>query len=344
MLTVVYFKLRLYFLWVFTVLLVISLMAVVYSKTDAAEKEKYPNKPITIVVPTGPGGTTDRLARGLVQFMLKDVGQPLLIVNKPGAGSFIGHDYFFRQPADGYTFMVTTAHPHLSNNILLLGAKFTHDDFDYVNVIWRDKTGLYMSNKKPWKTMSELIKNIKAEPGKRSMTAAYVSSGHIAMLAMLDALGLPSNAVRMVHYDSGAENRTPVMGGIVDFTVTQVEGMDPYKEFLTPLTIWEDQRDADLKDVPTIHEVLSEFKTDCPNIVGSLRTFVAHAQFKKKFPDRYDFIQKVLKRTLEQKDFVSWCEKQNIGHDWFGPEKSAKLIRENFDVLKKYRHLFEVKK
>lgn len=306
-----------------------------------AADEKYPRKPITIVVPFSAGGSADRLARGLATFLVKELNQPVVVRNSPGAGSLVGHNYFLQQPADGYTFLLSTAHPYITNNILFMNAKFTLDDFDFINVQWKDSTGIFASNKKPWRTMKEFLDNVKANPGQRSMSTLFASSGHLAMLATLDAIGLPNNAVNFVIYEGGGDTKTAAAGGIVDTCGTQIEGAEPLKDLMTLLAVYDDERLPEYKDTPTIHEVLKEYKTDCPSITGSMRTFTAHAAFNKKYPDRHKIITAALKRTLEREDFRSWCQKQNIPYDWLGHEKSTKLIKENFEVTKKYQHLFK---
>ena len=90
-----------------------------------------------------------------------------------------------------------------------------------------------------------------------------------------------------------------------------------------------------------MNEVLAEYDTTVPNIVGSMRTFVAHPAFKRDYPDRYEIIVDALQRTLQREDFREWLEGQNIPADWRGPETSKEMIYENFEVVKRYVDLFK---
>ena len=66
-----------------------------------AMAQTYPSKPITLIVPSGPGGDADRLARALANYMTKEINNPFVVEDHPGAGQLIGHKYFLQQPADG---------------------------------------------------------------------------------------------------------------------------------------------------------------------------------------------------------------------------------------------------
>jgi len=305
--------------------------------SDAAA-QAYPSKPITLIVPSGTGGDADRLARALATYMAKETNTPFVVEDHPGAGQLIGHKYFLQQPADGYTFMITSALPFMATNIFLMHARFTLDDFDFIDNLWQDYAALYANKTKPWKTLSSVIDAIKAEPGKVSASVIFGSSGQVAVLAMLEALKLPSNAIRVVTFDGGGETKTAVAGGTVDLTGNQVNGMETIKDTVVPLGIFDDHRIASF-DGPTVNEVLKAYNTSMPSISGSTRSFVSLPAMRKKYPERYEFIVAALQRTIARPDFQAFMKSQNMEANWVGPEKSKAQIFENFETWRKYAPL-----
>ena len=110
----------------------------IYSPAKA--EDKWPTRPITMVVPFNAGGSTDLLARSLASFLPDHLGQPVTVVNVPGAGGQIGVTRYLAKPADGHTILVSSALPYLENNILRTGATYKLKDFSFVNAQWVDYT------------------------------------------------------------------------------------------------------------------------------------------------------------------------------------------------------------
>jgi putative tricarboxylic transport membrane protein len=185
----------------------------------AQAQQTWPRRPLTILVPFDVGGSADRLARGFAQFMPAALGQPITVVDRAGAGGQIGTTWFLQQPSDGYTVMLTPASPFLPVNILVTGAKYTLDDFTFVNAQWTDYTVLVAPKDRPYKTAKDLIDVIKANPGKLSASTDFGSVGHLTTIALLDALGLGPKAVRIVTFDGAGAMRSALAGGQVDFSV-----------------------------------------------------------------------------------------------------------------------------
>lgn len=298
---------------------------------------QYPTKPITIIVPFSPGGSVDRLSRGLATYWSKELGQPVVVQNKPGSSGLVGTQYFLQQPADGYTFMISPASPYICNNISQEHATFTLSDFAFMNAQWVDSTAVFVPKNSKYQTMGQLIDAIKANPGKLSTAQLSADSGMIALAALLDTLGLPQNAVRVVTYDGGGTQRTALAGGQVDFAVAQAQGTKTIEQYVRLLTVFQDDQLKDWPPAPTIHTVLKPYGVDVPNISGSVRTLVASAKFKQDYPDRFQFALDAYHKTLENPDFQAWLKTNDIEGTWRGPEASTKLITDNCQVLQKYQ-------
>ena len=257
----------------------------------------WPRRPLTIVVPFDAGGSADRLARGLAQYMPKFLGRPMTVVDRAGASGMIGTNWLLQQPADGYTVMMTPASPFIPTSILLTNAHYTLDEFTFVNAQWTDYTVLIVAKDRPWKTLAELIAAIKASPGKISTGVDFGSVGHITTVAFLEALGLKPDAVRMVTFDGAGAMRNALAGGQVDFNIGQAEGAEVVRDFVRPLAVFLDHR-VPAYDAPPINEALKPFKASVPLLSGSVRTFVFPAAFKAKHPQDYAKFVAAYRATL----------------------------------------------
>lgn len=300
----------------------------------------WPRRPLTVVIPFDVGGSVDRLGRGLAQYMPKYLGQPMTVVDRAGAGGMIGTTWFLQQPADGYTVMLTPATPFIPVNILVTNAHYTLDSFTFVNAQWTDYTILVVPKDRPWRTAAELIDAIRANPGKISTGADFGSVGYITTLALLDALGLPPDAVRIVTFDGAGAMRTALAGGQVDFNIGQAEGAAVVRDFIRPLAVFLDHRTPDY-DAPPINDVLKAFNTSVPLISGSVRTFVFPAAFKAKHPEDYAKFVTAYRATLDDPEFKKWALDNQMAADWVGEERTTEIIRASFDGLQKYKAMIK---
>ena len=305
-----------------------------------ARADDWPHRPVTIVVPFDVGGSADRMARGFTQFMPKYLGQPMTVVDRVGAGGMVGTSWLLQQPADGYTVMFTPATPFIPVNILVTHAHYTLDSFTFVNAQWTDYTILMVPKDRPWKTAEALIDDIKANPGKISTGVDFGSVGNITTMALLDALGLPQDAIRIVTFPGAGAMRTALAGGQVDFSISQAEGAQFMGDFVRPLAVFLDHPVPEFK-VPLINDVLKKYHTKVPIISGSVRSFVFPAAFKAKHPEDYTKFVAAYRKTLEDPAFQKWLSDHQMVGEWVGEEKTNEIIRTNFEALKKYKDLMK---
>ena len=168
-------------------------------------------------------------------------------------------------------------------NILVSGARYKLDDFTFVNAQWTDYSIMVVPKDRPYKTFKDLIDAIRANPGKLTTGVDFGSIGHITTLALLDALGLKPDAVRMVTFDGAGAMRTALAGGQVDFNIGQAEGAEVIRGFIRPLAVFLDHRVPEF-DAPPVNDLLVPYHTTVPLISGSVRTFVFPKAFKAKHP------------------------------------------------------------
>lgn len=186
----------------------IALAMVVGFSTDA--KAEYPDKPITLVSPYGAGGDSDVAARVWAEFAKKELGQPVLVVNKTGGGGLTGTLFASKAKPDGYTLFLGQAGPCVMTPLLTKTGGLNKDSFDYAARFLIANSGVVVNADAPWNTLQEFQADASKNPGK------YIFSNPSATswLALAFRSWLFQNDVdaKVVEYTSGAEAATAVMG------------------------------------------------------------------------------------------------------------------------------------
>ena len=218
--------------------------------------QNYPRRAVQLIVAFPAGGSTDVGARILAAAAEKDLGQPITVVNKGGAGGQLGFTEIARARPDGYTLGFLNL-PGL-NTITLdpeRKAAFNIDSFiPIVNQVL-DPGLIWVKGDSPYKTLADLVDAAKKAPGKISAcTTGILSDDHLAILMVQEAAKCE---FRIVHFDGGAQQLTGVMGGHVDCAFDNVGGV--FKRVLSGevrgLAVTDVERSKFLPDVPCTKEL-----------------------------------------------------------------------------------------
>ncbi len=200
-----------------------SVMAVMLVAASAAHAQNFPVKPIRIIVPFGAGGPADIYARYLAQQMLQPLGQPMVVENRPGAGSIIGTDAVAKSPPDGYTLLLMS-NTHTINESLIPKKPFAlMKDFVPVAPINYSDLVLVVHPSVPVKTVAELVKLAKV----KAKGLNYASSGNGTPYHLAGELFKSMAKVDIVHipHKGSGEARTSVMSGQVEMMFDAVTTM-----------------------------------------------------------------------------------------------------------------------
>jgi tripartite-type tricarboxylate transporter receptor subunit TctC len=225
--------------------------------TAVQAQAPYPDKPITMIVPFPPGGVADTVARPVAEALSRELKQPVVIENKPGAGGALGIGTAARAPADGYTVLMSLS----SISILpeadrVLGRKpaYTLDQFKPIARFTADPTVLVVRADAPWKTLSDFIADARKNPARYN----YGSSGNYGTMHVpMEMLKSQAN-FRMTHipFTGAGPAVTALLGGQVDAVAsgpaTVVQHIRAGK--LRPLAHWGDKPLAALPDVPSLKQ------------------------------------------------------------------------------------------
>jgi tripartite-type tricarboxylate transporter receptor subunit TctC len=267
-----------------------------------AAAQSYPAKPVHLIVPLVPGGNQDIVARAVGEEMAKNLGQPLVVENRPGQSAIIGTQFVKNAPPDGYTLLSVSVTFARVPAVVKAAGYDPRTDFTGVSLVCRIPQVLIVNASNPAKSVQELIAQAKAEPGKLTYgSSGNGSTGHVAAEMFMRMTG-----VKLLHitYKGNAQALVDVMGGQITMMFDQVSTSAPQIKGgkvrglgVTTLT-----RSAVLPEVPTLDEQgLKGFEDVTWNgivapagtprdVVARLHAAIARAtgqpEFRKKYLER----------------------------------------------------------
>lgn len=221
----------------------------------AVQAQDYPNRPIKLLVPWAPGGSTDSLGRILAQKLSEQMGQLWVIENKPGATGTIGHAIVARAAPDGYTFLFA------SNSTFSIASHLykdlTYDDVkSFAPVSWAGFNAQILSvhPSVPVKSYAELVALAKAKPGEINFSTAGIgSTSHLATELLMAMAG-----IRMTHvpYKGGDPSLQAVLAGETKMSFVDISSAAPHANAgkLRTLATSTAKRISVMPDLPTIAE------------------------------------------------------------------------------------------
>jgi tripartite-type tricarboxylate transporter receptor subunit TctC len=220
----------------------------------AAFAQGYPNRPIKLIVPLAAAGTGDTLARAVGEAMAKELGQPVVIENRPGAGGLVGTEIVATSPPDGYTLLAVSP-SHVINPAL--HAKKTYDplrDFEPITVMANTHQVIVAHPSTPASTIRELIDYAKKNPGKLTYGSAGTGSAtHLNMELFKSMAGVD---ILHVPYKGSTQARQDVLAGQVNLAMDGLLPVQPLIKDgrLKALALTSGRRAKSNPDIPTIAE------------------------------------------------------------------------------------------
>ncbi|HVR54292.1 MAG TPA: tripartite tricarboxylate transporter substrate binding protein [Pseudorhodoferax sp.] len=229
-------------------------LAALTALSGTALAQGYPNRPVTMVVPTATGGTTDLSARMLAQALTPVLGQSVVVDNKGGGNGAIAAGIVKRAPADGYTLLMQYSGYHVISPHLTRVHQWEQADFQPIANVISAPQIIVVREGLPVKTLAELIGYAKANPGKLN----YASSGNGSLQHVTGALLEQQGGIKMVHvpYKGTGPALQDLLGGQVDLTFGTAPPFMPHIQAgkLRVLAVTGKQRLASLPEVPTTAE------------------------------------------------------------------------------------------
>ncbi len=287
-------------------------------------QDAWPNKPVKIVVPFAPGGTTDILARAMAPELSRAFGQPFVVENRGGAGGNVGADIVAKSPADGYTLLMGTVGTHGINKALY--AKLPYEpqkDFAPITLVAGVPNVMVMNAEKARalniNNVADFVKYARANPGKLNMA----SSGNGTSIHLAGELFKSMNGIFMTHipYRGSGPALLDMVGGNMDVMFDNLPSSMPHIKSgkLKAFAVTSGQRSAALPDTPTVEEA------------GKLKGFEASSWFGLLAPagtpaDIVNRIQQEVAKSLGTAAIKEKLQAQGAIPGGMSPQEFARFI------------------
>jgi tripartite-type tricarboxylate transporter receptor subunit TctC len=300
-------------------LFALAALAGVLSLSSAGAADAYPGKPVRIVVPFAAGGAIDIIVRASAQQLSKELGQPMVIDNRPGAGGNIGADMVAKSAADGYTLLAGTSATHGVNPALY--AKLPYDarrDFAPVAHISGVPNVLVVTPASGMRSLDDLVRQARAHPGKLS----YGSAGSGTSLHLAGELFRGAARVDLLHvpYKGAAPATTDLLGGQITMMFNTVPVALPLIRSgkLIALAVTARQRHFALPNVPTFAEQ-GYSSVESSTWVG----LFAPAGTPREIVDK---LAQAMERALREPSVVEMLRQQGAEPQFMGADAFARYV------------------
>lgn len=282
-------------------------------------QDDYPTQPITMLVGYGAGGQTDLIARAAAQVMAAELGQPINVINKPGAGGAVAARELSQATPDGYTIMfhsntVINTAPFIMDNV-----SFTPDDFEYAGMITAYQVGMAAPKDAPFGNITEYIDWAKQNPG-----STYAALSPAARLYIGEIVKTSGIEVNIVPVQSGGEMINALLGGQVMMAFSG--GIHyRYPDELKSVSALTSFRHPSAPDVPTIEE------EGFPLGMDSRTTVIAPSETPRAILEK---LSSALAVAETDTDFGKITESANIPITYLDLDAAAAEIRATYEKNK----------
>lgn len=288
----------------------------------------YPSSPITLIVPFGAGGITDLVARATAKVLEAELGQPIIVDNKPGAGGNIAAERLKFAKPDGYTLMFTTlgvvsVNPHTRANVGFDSLK----DFTYISTVASTPHVIAVNPSVKANSFKELVTLAREKPETFSFGTAGIGSSPFQGMTIMQE----STNAKFLHvpFKSGAESVTSVVGGQVDLTFEASPVVMPFVQAgkLRALALAHSQRIDSAPDLPSTAEL------GYPDILsGSIAGLIGPAGIPKPIVDK---LNESTRKALGDKQYITLLAKQGTATASSTPDEFRAAVMAEYDKWEK---------
>ena len=305
---------------------VAAILAVILS--THAYAQDYPTKPVSLMVAYPAGGSTDVGARIVAFIAEKGLGQPLVVLNKAGAGGQVGWTEMARQKPDGYYIGFINL-PATNTVILDPDRKATFDIGSFTPIVNQvlDPGVIYAKPDGPYKTVKDIIEDAKKRPGEvKAGTTGILSDDHLSILMLEEAAKV---RFRIVHFDGDSPQLTALLGGQIDVSFLNVGGIAPKVKAgqVKPLLVMDRERSKFYPDAPMSMEA------GYPSVISSsTRGIVGPKGIPGPIVRK---LQGVFKKAMEDPEHMEKMDKAGLGVKVMMADEYGKYIMSLHPRVKK---------
>ena len=305
-------------------LLICAVGLVAAAGAGPARAAGFPERPIELIVPWGPGGGADQLARLVSKLMEPMIGQGVPVVNVAGATGATGMAKLLAAPADGYSMAIYIADSHA----LLAGkdARWKMGDIAPVAVLIQAPSFIFVSQDSRFKSWADFEKEARANPGKLKIATLGFGSVDDFSLKTIEAKGIK---FVQVPFSKPSERYVSILGGHADALYEQAGDVGSFLsgKQMRPIMMFGEKRSETFKDVPTSYEL--GFRIALPQF----RSIVVRAGTP---PDRIKVLADAFAKVAQSPEYKKFLADQFAADNSFvGADKAPRFVEEQLDDMKK---------
>ncbi|MBN9439638.1 tripartite tricarboxylate transporter substrate binding protein [Bosea sp. (in: a-proteobacteria)] len=309
-----------------------TLAAVALAASVLAVQAKYPERPITLIVPWAAGGGTDAVARLIAGGLEQELGTPVNVVNRVGAGGVIAHAEIAKAAPDGYTIGLATT--ELSTYYWGATGDITWKNFTPIALVNFDPSAIHVNATSQWKAAKEVVEAIRAgQPSTYKMSGVPIGgAAHLAFGGLLHSIGIDPNKVTLVPTQGAAPGFQQLAAGGVHIVASSLpEGASMVEAGkVRALATIGNERTAAFPNVPTANEALGANYS-----AGAWRGIVAPPKLPADVRER---LTSSLKKVYESENFTKTMKGRGFGLVWAAGDDFAAYLDKDFtqtgDVMK----------
>ena len=306
----------------------LMLLAISFAVVQAQE---FPTKPVTLIIPFGPGGASDLTARAFFGAAHEYLGQPVIIQLKPGGGGAIASDIVAKAPPDGYTLLMGGPGPNTTLPAIEGRSRGPDDLAAICRINYNAMLTLVPANA-PYKTMQEFIQYAKANPNKLRFGHAGIWGGPDLLWKSIQIKA--GITAKIIPYDGGAEALIALLGGHIDVACLFPTQSTPHIKSgkIRALAVSDSKRDPDFPDVPTLQEA----GVDVVSVVW--KGVLAPKATPRLIIDK---LALAFKKMSEDKSSVAMIRQLGDNFHYMGPDELTKFWREEYEAHKELGKVFK---
>jgi tripartite-type tricarboxylate transporter receptor subunit TctC len=264
----------------------------------AGAQAKFPNRKISVIIPTGQGGGAERLARPFAVQWAKMLGQPFEFEFHPGAAGQVGYTLFVqKRERDGHNMLFGNMGPEMIMYALQKPAYKFPDDYVYFCGTDADDSCVFVRTDSPFKTIADVVEAAK----KRPLNTATSRIPHPASIGILE-LGRQTNSrYNLIPYGGGNPTQVAVLSGETDIGVLPITGVVRLSDKFRVLGVFNKENifAEETANAPTINKALG---TKIPDL-QSTRSWAIHTEFISKNPEAFAMLERTAKEVMSDKEF-----------------------------------------
>ena len=297
--------------------------------------QDYPSRPIQIIVGYSPGGGSDVLARVIATPLWKNLGQPVVVRNLPGAGGQIAASTVLREGAEGLAVLAIN-HPDLAMGVELNNAPYKTGDFQVIMVDVKDPRIMLVPKGSDINTFADFVARAKAQPGKLAVSVAQGSAQELFAKWLFNRLGVE---VVIVGYKGGSDAANAMLTGDAAANIGDDYARLTYRQQTKALFIASREKSPRWPEAPTLASVLTPYGITPPNadFLARFGVYVVPTAFKKKHPADYAKLQQALLRSRSGAEFQEYIGKnalQDLSIGKPGEEFDAAFATDMVEIAK----------